>query len=118
MSKEIDAYIESAPDEQQEQLRKLRGMIEERLPGLETAFPNGFPVYMEDGAWISGFAWRKKGTMFYIMLGDILESRADQLGKLISGKSCLHVKPNKTINLDAIENHIAEMLDEAKNRLA
>ena len=118
MSKEIDAYIESAPDEQQEQLRKLRGMIEERLPGLETALPSGFPVYMKDGAWISGFAWRKKGTMFYIMLGDILESRADQLGKLISGKSCLHVKPNKSMSLDAIESHITEMLDEAKNQLA
>lgn len=114
MSNQIDAYIESAPEEQREQLHKLRGMIEKRFSDAETALPNGFPVYMRNGTWISGFAWRKKGVMFYIMLGNILTKRADELGKLITGKSCLHVKSNKSHSLEEIEKHIEDMLEEAK----
>ena len=118
MSNEIDAYIESAPDELQEQLNKLRGMIEERLPDLEIAFPNGFPVYIKEGTWISGFAWRKKGSMFYLMLDGVLQSRAEQFGSLITGKSCLLVKANNSLSINDIETQIAEMLEEAKERIS
>ncbi|MEM9588579.1 MAG: DUF1801 domain-containing protein [Planctomycetota bacterium] len=110
---DIVQYIDSAPTDQQSTLRMLRSMITTSLPGICEQLPaRGFPVYTINEKWIAGFATRKKCPMFYIMLPEILDQYADQLGRLRSGKSCIEWRSTKLMSLEQLEAIAATILEE------
>ena len=114
----VQAYIKQAPEEQQEQLLELRQMIVDTLPDLQESIGSGFPVYLLDGRWIAGFASRKSGPKFYLMMHDIVQQYKPQLGKKITGKSCcLDYKKSRMFTLDELKNIVQNMLNDAKAEL-
>ena len=117
-SKEVTAYIASAPEAQRGSLRKLRTMIRRHLPGThEEMGASGFAVYVIDGNWVAGFATRKKGPMFYLMITAVLDEYAERLGRLRSGKSCVAWKDSTHLPLPELEKLANEMLEAAARRV-
>ncbi len=117
MNADVTRYIDEAPDEQREFLSELRGMIRKALPHAEEQMGTSrFPVYTADGQWISGFATRKKGPMFYMMLSDVMKAHEPVLGKLKSGNSCIECRETKDLSMAELKRTIREMLADAGKR--
>lgn len=109
----VTDYITNAPKDQQTDLMSLRAMIESALPMAQVTIDSGFPVWTVKGKWVAGFATRKKGPMFYLMIGKILQKHRKELGKLLSGKSCVDYHENKSLSREALNALIKDMLNEA-----
>jgi uncharacterized protein YdhG (YjbR/CyaY superfamily) len=119
MQTDATIYIEKAPPEQQPALQELRALIRSTLPhAAETVDPNGLVVYSIQGRWVAGFASRKKGALFHLMLSDIVDRYGARLGKLRTGKSCIVYHPTKNMAADELRNLAAEMLTAAAQSLA
>lgn len=114
MNSKVTAYIGSAPEAQRAALVELRAMIGAALPhSAEELGSSGFPVYTVNGRWVSGFATRKKGPMFYMMVGEVMAGHAEELGPLMSGKSCIEYRASKTMTMDEVRGVVRRMLVEA-----
>ncbi len=96
---QVDAYVAAAPEEQQALLKEVRAMIRKALPGLTERLESGMPVYVREEEWISGFASRKKGAMFYCMRTKVLDEFAERLGAKRSGKSCVDVRGEEDLGM-------------------
>lgn len=118
MHQMVQAYIKQSPEEQQEHLLELRQMIVDTLPDLQESIGSGFPVYLLDGRWIAGFASRKSGPKFYLMMHDIVQQYKPQLGKKITGKSCcLDYKASRKFSPPELKVIIQHMLDDTRRFL-
>ncbi len=115
----VAQYIDSAPTEFQAALRALRKRLKEHLGGCtkEALGASGFPVLAVDDVWVAGFAWRKKGPMLYVMNTALLDSFAERLGKLRSGRSCIEWRETKQLSLKDLGALIDEILAEEARRL-
>lgn len=114
MNDEVTLYIDAAPQAQQAFLRELRAMILKALPGAEEQMgSSGFPVYTVGGRWVSGFATRKKGPMFYMMLGDAMKAHEPALRGLKSGNSCIECRETKDLPMGELKKVIRAMLADA-----
>lgn len=115
----VAQYIDSAPAEFQAALRALRKRLKEHLGGYtkEALGASGFPVLAVDDVWVAGFAWRKKGPMLYVMNAALLDSFAERLGKLRSGRSCIEWRETKQLPLKDLGALIDEILAEEARRL-
>lgn len=110
----VDDYLEHAPAEQVQLLRRIRALIRKHLPLAEEAMESNMPVYKVNGAWAAGFAARAKGPMLYVMHAEVLDGFAGRLGKARSGKSCVDLKVTKTAPAD----HWLVLADEILRELA
>lgn len=117
MTPELTEYIESAPEEQREALRRLSVKIERELPGVDPILPNGFPVWTVGDQWCCGFATRKKGPMLYVMAPGVLDRHAEKLGKLRSGRSCVEFKPSRTLSIEDLDALADVLYREAREAL-
>ena len=114
----VPDYIAAAPADQRDTLADLRAMITAAIPAAaEGMSPSGFPVYTVNGRWITGFASRKKGPMFYMMLAGVMAAHADRLGPLMSGKSCIEYRPTKSLGAEELRELVREMLVQAASEL-
>lgn len=112
MHAEVRKYIDEAPEEHQPLLEELRALIMKRVPSFEESFAHGFPVYLLSGRELAGFATRKKGVMFYLMNSRIVAARADELGTLVEGKSCVAYRETGDLSRAELRRIFAAMLDE------
>jgi uncharacterized protein YdhG (YjbR/CyaY superfamily) len=115
MHQDVKAYIDNAPEDQRDTLKKLRAMIVSALPDAEEVVESGFPVYKVAGEWTAGWATRKKGPMLYIMVQSVLDKYEDRLGKLRSGKSCIEFRETKDLPIATLTKLAEQMLIEARN---
>ncbi len=113
---DIDTYIQEAPETQQAELAAIRAMIEAALPDAGVVMPNGFPVYTINDEWTAGFATRKKGVMFYLMVTSVLDDHLVPLGRLRSGRSCVEWKDAAHLPLEKLRALAVEMVQEAGRR--
>ena len=113
---DIDTYIQEAPETQRAELRALRTMIEAALPDADVVMPNGFPVYTINDEWTAGFATRKKGVMFYLMVSSVLDDHLIELGRLRSGRSCVEWKNSAHLPLEELRKLAPKLLAEAARR--
>ena len=115
----VDAYVASAPPDQQGTLRLLRALLQRHLGACtrESLGSSGFPVRTLDDAWVAGFAWRKKGPMLYVMNAGLLDRYAERLGPLRSGRSCVEWRATRRLSLEALTALVEELLGEEARRL-
>lgn len=111
---DVDAYIAAAPAEHAVLLKTIRTLIRKELPTAEECFESKMPVYKIGGVWTSGFAWRAKGVMFYLMRTEIVDEFAAKLGKNRSGKSCIAMTPSKALSQDELLSMARQMLGRAR----
>ena len=71
-------------------------------------------MYTVDGKRLAGFASRKNRVMLYIMVHEVVDRYADQLGELWTGKSCIELKATKSLTLDDLKKLARKMLADAK----
>lgn len=119
----VDAFLDAVPDPQRrEDARKVRAMME-RLSGEPAAMwgPSivGFGTYHykydsghEGDMARIGFSPRARELVLYV-LGCFPRNQTlmDRLGKHKTGKSCLYIKRLADVDLDVLEELVAESLD-------
>lgn len=64
-SKDVDAYIDAAPDDAREKLRQVRRIIRESAPQAQEKLSYGMPYYGYKGR-LAYFAYAKKHIGLYI----------------------------------------------------
>lgn len=113
MNKEISAYIENAPENHRPAMKEIDAIIRGELPGADIELGSGFPVYTINGKWVSGFATRKKGVMFYLMNSAVLDKYDKELGRLRTGRSCIEYRVTKVLSIERLQEIMRMMLNEA-----
>lgn len=124
----VDDFIAAVPDPvRREEAKKLRALME-RVTGLQAEMwgPSiiGFGRYHyryesghEGDAPRSGFSPRARETVVYLVPG--FESQAERLkrlGKHRVGKSCLYLGPLEKVDLEVLEEMIAESHEEMNRK--
>lgn len=90
-----EKYIAEADARHRPELERLDQIIRAALPGAEPEEQRGgFIMYVQDGAWLAGFASRKKGVMAYIPANGVLDRHESELEGRRSGKSCVDYDPS------------------------
>lgn len=109
---EVERYVAGAPEALREDLEWLRAQIRHALPFSEEMFQSKMPVYVFDGKWVAGFAYRAKGVMFYAMEKELLDARAAELGKNRSGNSCVEFRATKALPMERLRELALAILGE------
>jgi uncharacterized protein YdhG (YjbR/CyaY superfamily) len=105
-AKDVTAYIEEAPVERQETLRRLRALCRQLLTGFEETMEYGGPCYLRYGEAEVGFASQKHYIGFYILRTDVMKAHREQLmGRGISvGKGAIRYSRPEHINFEVVES--------------
>jgi uncharacterized protein YdhG (YjbR/CyaY superfamily) len=135
-SMEVDAYIASAPEDQQPILERLRAMISRHFPEAQEILSDAHaPAYVMEDDIVAGFAYRDAedqdasgeidGTsagegdacpVLFIMNQTVLDRYEDQLGDLRDGSFSVEWREGDTLDLDGLEQLCERMLaDAARN---
>jgi len=112
---DVTDYVDGAPEGIRPALVELRKWIRKALPRARETMDH-FPVYTIDDEWISGFAYRKKGPMFYCMQSSLLDKFDDRLGKLRSGRGCVEYRGSKAMTFEDVRKTVQEILDQLSRR--
>jgi uncharacterized protein YdhG (YjbR/CyaY superfamily) len=109
-AKEVTIYIEEAPTERQEALRRLRELCLAELTGFEEAREYGGPCYKRNGEVEVGFASQKHFIGLYILRTDVMAAHRDRLqGKGISvGKGAIRYSRPERIDFEVVESLLRE----------
>lgn len=107
---DVEAYVLAAPSEHRELLQWLRTRIRRAVPHCEEVFEARMPVYKHGDKWVTGFAWRKKGVMFYCMNSALLDGMAQRIGKARSGKSCIEMTATREHPLEELRAIVTGVL--------
>ena len=116
MNKVISAYIRKAPENHRPAMKEIDAIIRNELPGAAIELGSGFPVYTINGNWVSGFATRKKGVMFYLMNSAVPDKHEKKLGRLRTGKSCIEYRETKDLSFPELHKLMRKMLKEGKSK--
>ena len=105
-AKDVTAYIERAPAERQETLRRLRDLCRTELSGFEETMDYVGPSYKRNGEVEVGFASQKHFIGLYILRTDVMNAHRDQLtGKGISlGKGVIRYSKPKRIDFEVVRS--------------
>jgi len=98
---DVDAYIEGAPKEVQEKLRKIRGAIKEIAPDAKERISYGMPYYDYKGRLIY-FGLAKSHIGLYIPT-PILEEYKDEVSEYETTNATLRIPLDKEIPIDLIK---------------
>ena len=103
-ARDVTTYIEEAPTERQEALRRLRELCLAELTGFEEAMEYGGPSYKRNGEVEVGFASQKHFIGLYILRTDVMAARRDRLqGKGISvGKGAIRYSRPERIDFEVV----------------
>ena len=102
MANEVDAYIQSFPEETREILQKIRQTIREVAPGTEETISYGIPTFKLNGKYVVYFAGFKDHVSVYpISAADA--ARIKGVAPYLSGKGTAKFPLNKPIPYELIE---------------
>jgi uncharacterized protein YdhG (YjbR/CyaY superfamily) len=103
---DLASYIEEAPAERQEALRRLRDLCRAELAGFEETLDYGGPSYKRNGEVEVGFASQKHFIGVYILRTDVMKAHRDQLqGKGISvGKGAIRYSRPERIDFEVVRS--------------
>lgn len=95
-AKDVSTYIDEAPAERQEVLRKFQHMCRELLPSLEETMDYMVPSYKRNGEVEVAFASQNHFIALYILRKSVMDVYRDQLKGMSIGKGCIRfTKPEK-----------------------
>lgn len=105
-AKDVTTYIEEAPAERQDALRKLRDLCQKYLTGFTENMVYGGPSYSRNGEVEVGFASQKHFIGLYILRTDAMKTHKDQLkGKGVSiGKGAIRYSKPERIDFNVVES--------------
>jgi uncharacterized protein YdhG (YjbR/CyaY superfamily) len=105
-AKDATTYIEEAPAERQETLRRLRELCLTELTGFEETMDYGGPSYKRDGEVEVGFASQKHFIGLYVLRTDVMAAHRDRLkGKGIStGKGAIRYSKPERIDFELVQS--------------
>ena len=110
-ARDVATYIDEAPADRREALRRLRRLCLEILEGFEEGMVYGGPGYSRNGVVEVGFASQKHFIGLYILRQDALDPQRPFLAKLSVGKGCIrYPKPDK-IDYSIVEKMLAATRD-------
>ena len=109
-AKDVTTYMEEAPAERQEALRRLRDLCLAELTGFEETMDYGGPSYKRNGEVEVGFASQKHFIGLYILRTDVMNAHKDQLkAKGISvGKGAIRYSKPERINFSVVESMLRD----------
>ena len=104
-AKDVTTYIEEAPAERQDALRKLRDLCQKYLTDFNENMEYGGPSYSRNGEVEVGFASQKHFIGLYILRTDVMKTLRDQLkGKGVSiGKGAIRYSKPERIDFRVVE---------------
>ena len=105
-AKDVTTYIEEAPAERQDTLRKLRDLCQKYLTDFTENMEYGGPSYSHNGEVEVGFASQKHLIGLYILRTDVMKTHRDQLkGKGVSiGKGAIRYSKPERIDFKVVES--------------
>ena len=109
-AKDVTTYMEEAPAERQEALRRLRDLCLAELTGFEETMDYGGPSYKRNGEVEVGFASQKHFIGLYILRTDVMNAHKDQLkAKGISvGKGAIRYSKPEQLNFSVVESMLRD----------
>lgn len=93
--KNVDEYIEAAPQEAQEKLREIRAILKKVAPGAKEALKWGSPVF-EDGRILFSYSAHKLHLNFS-PTGPAMEPFKEELAKFKTGKDTIQFPYDKPL---------------------
>jgi uncharacterized protein YdhG (YjbR/CyaY superfamily) len=110
MSKAIPAVVRkhylSAPQPHQSTMLEMRKRILELIPNAEEVVSYGMPAFKVDGVIVAGLLANKKHVGYYPFSGGILHLFPEELAKLTTTKSAIHVPVDKPLSKTLIKKLI------------
>jgi uncharacterized protein YdhG (YjbR/CyaY superfamily) len=105
-AKDMTTYIQEAPPERQEALRRLRELCLAELTGFEETMDYGGLSYKRNGEVEVGFASQKHFIGVYILRTDVVAAHRDRLqGKGISvGKGAIRYSKPERIDFEVVKS--------------
>ncbi len=95
------AFLATVPAAHVAIATKLCNLLEAYFETHDITIYSGFPIVIRDGEWTAGFAIRTKGPMVYCCSPKTLAVMGKELAPLMSGKSCIHLRPVQGLDLEA-----------------
>ena len=93
--KNVDEYIEAAPQEAQEKLREIRAILKKVAPGAKEALKWGSPVF-EDGRILFSYSAHKLHLNFS-PTGPAMKPFKEELAKFKTGKDTIQFPYDKPL---------------------
>jgi len=106
----VDAYIESLPENRKEALAKVRSIILETIPEAEESMRYNMPTYDAAGEFLAALASQKQYVSLY-MNSEVVAIHSDDLSHLNVGKSCIRFTKLEKLPLDVIRIMLEETLE-------
>lgn len=94
------AFLATVPAAHAAVATKLCNLLEAFFEERDIAIYSGFPIVIRDGEWTAGFAIRSKGPIVYCCSPKTLAVMGRELAPLMSGKSCIHLRPVPGITME------------------
>lgn len=91
----VDEYIDAAPQEAQEKLRKLRAILKEVAPDAAETLKWGSPVFEEKRILFAYAAY--KSHLNFVPTGPALEPFTEELAEYKTGKDTIQFPYNKPL---------------------
>lgn len=94
------AFLATVPTAHVAIATKLCNLLEAYFEERDITLYSGFPIVIRDGEWTAGFAIRGKGPIVYCCSPKTLAVMGRELAPLMSGKSCIHLRPVQGITME------------------
>lgn len=98
----VDEYIESAPENVQDRLIKLRKTIRNAVPDAEEKISYAIPYYHYKGRLVY-FAYTKKHIGVYAITSPVLQKFKSELEGFVQSKGTIQFPYNKPLPFDLVE---------------
>jgi uncharacterized protein YdhG (YjbR/CyaY superfamily) len=105
-ARDVTTYIEEAPPERQEALRRLRELCLAELTGFEETMDYGGPSYKRNEEVEVGFASQKHFIGLYILRTDVMAAHRDRLERkgVSVGKGAIRYSRPERIDFKVVES--------------
>jgi len=107
-AKNVDAYINEAPEKRQDALTKLRALCKDVLGGYEESMIWKMPSYKKDKDVEVAFASQKQHICVYILKHEVMLNNSGLLKGLNHGKGCIRFANPDKIDYDLISKLLKE----------
>lgn len=108
---EVDAYLETVPDDARAALTDLRALIRGLAPDATERIAYGVPAFFRNGALVS-YAARPRHCSLYVQSPGLVRRLAGQLAEVQVSGATIHFTPEEPLPRHVVELVIRERLAE------
>lgn len=116
---DVDSYLDEAPADRRDALRRLREVFAENLTGYREHMAYGMPCYARaddpEAEVEFGFASQKQHLSVYVLRDDLDEALAARVDELVTrpgidrGKGCLRFRRAETVDVELIGDILRDL---------